>query len=240
MGGVFNTVNANLYHYAGNNPVKYTDPDGKIAFCAVTALICAGVGAGLAAHKSYQDTGKIDGWKVLEGAVIGGAVGLGLGLVAAELATSTALSSGNALASFSTVTGISASSTVAGTTATSTAIAVVESPSSSKLAQNLINEGISRPAQTAAHHIVAGCAKAAGQARSILAKFGIGINDAVNGVFLPQNLSSANPNGATVHSTLHTKKYYDMVTMMLKTCSSKEDVISTLSQIRKLLENGEW
>ena len=150
---MFNTVNANLYHYAGNNPVKYTDPDGKIAFCAVTALICAGVGAGLAAHKSYQDTGKIDGWKVLEGAVIGGAVGLGLGLVAAELATSTALSSGNTLASFSTVTGISASSTVAGTTATSTAIAVVESPSSSKLAQNLINEGISRPAQTAAHHI---------------------------------------------------------------------------------------
>ncbi len=29
MGGVFNTVNMNLYHYAGNNPVKYTDPDGR-------------------------------------------------------------------------------------------------------------------------------------------------------------------------------------------------------------------
>ena len=29
MGGVFNTVNLNLYHYAGNNPVKYTDPDGR-------------------------------------------------------------------------------------------------------------------------------------------------------------------------------------------------------------------
>jgi RHS repeat-associated protein len=29
MGGVFNTVNLHLYHYAGNNPVKYTDPDGK-------------------------------------------------------------------------------------------------------------------------------------------------------------------------------------------------------------------
>ena len=29
MGGVFNTVNLQLYHYAGNNPVKYTDPDGR-------------------------------------------------------------------------------------------------------------------------------------------------------------------------------------------------------------------
>ena len=31
MGGVFNVVNLHLYHYAGNNPVKYTDPDGKSA-----------------------------------------------------------------------------------------------------------------------------------------------------------------------------------------------------------------
>ena len=29
IGGVFNVVNFQLYHYAGNNPVKYTDPDGR-------------------------------------------------------------------------------------------------------------------------------------------------------------------------------------------------------------------
>jgi hypothetical protein len=29
MGGVFNYVNMHMYHYAGNNPVKYTDPDGN-------------------------------------------------------------------------------------------------------------------------------------------------------------------------------------------------------------------
>jgi RHS repeat-associated protein len=30
MGGIYNYVNLHVYHYAGNNPVKYTDPDGRI------------------------------------------------------------------------------------------------------------------------------------------------------------------------------------------------------------------
>nr|WP_242457264.1 hypothetical protein [Treponema zioleckii] len=29
MGGVFNHINLNCYHYAGNNPVRYTDPTGE-------------------------------------------------------------------------------------------------------------------------------------------------------------------------------------------------------------------
>ncbi len=28
-GGIYNSINLNLYHYAGNNPLKYTDPDGR-------------------------------------------------------------------------------------------------------------------------------------------------------------------------------------------------------------------
>ena len=31
QGGVFNYVNLHVYHYAGNNPMKYVDPNGRIA-----------------------------------------------------------------------------------------------------------------------------------------------------------------------------------------------------------------
>jgi len=30
LGGVFNYVNLHVYHYGGNNPIKYVDPDGNI------------------------------------------------------------------------------------------------------------------------------------------------------------------------------------------------------------------
>ena len=52
LGGVYNTVNLHLYHYSGNNPVKYIDPDGKVVFVPAaivwginTILLSYGIGA---------------------------------------------------------------------------------------------------------------------------------------------------------------------------------------------------
>ena len=38
MGGIYNTVNLHVYHYAGNNPVKYVDPDGDKILDVSTTL----------------------------------------------------------------------------------------------------------------------------------------------------------------------------------------------------------
>ena len=62
MGGIYNTVNLQLYHYAGNNPVKYTDPDGRVAVVddatvvvvAAGLLLTAGV-ISIANNRSYKD-----------------------------------------------------------------------------------------------------------------------------------------------------------------------------------------
>ena len=31
-GGMYNYTNLSLYHYSNNNPIKYTDPDGRVPF----------------------------------------------------------------------------------------------------------------------------------------------------------------------------------------------------------------
>ncbi len=110
--------------------------------------------------------------------------------------------------------------------------------SSRVLARNMEQAGSVRPKETAAHHIVAGGAEKAEAARTSLSKLGIDINAHENGVFLPRNMNSSNPTGAAVHSTIHTKAYYDAVNQALRKVSTLEEAVDVLSDIRSQLLSG--
>ena len=94
-----------------------------------------------------------------------------------------------------------------------------------------------------AHHIVAFKARDASRTRAILARFGIGINDAANGVFLPAtraapNPAAPNPTGAAVHSTLHTNQYYRTVNNLLVKATTRAEAEAILASIRQRLLSG--
>jgi hypothetical protein len=100
------------------------------------------------------------------------------------------------------------------------------------LAHNMALAGMVKPAfECAAHHIVAFASTKAMAAQRILAKFGIDINDAVNGVWLKSTTEGV----GAYHRIIHTGKYYDTVNAMLRQCTTKDECIEVLGKIRQML-----
>lgn len=111
--------------------------------------------------------------------------------------------------------------------------------SSERLGKALIKAGKVRLDGHEAHHIVAGGSELAEKARKVLVKFGIKLDDAVNGVFLPATKASPNPLGSQVHRPLSSMKaYYEKVNDALKDVKTKKDVIAELENIAKQLTDG--
>jgi hypothetical protein len=73
MGGVFNLVNLHVYHYAGNNPIKYTDPDGRTDFMLEFSLDGGGgggsSGTGPEISASVPESTQVPNTEFLEAAV---------------------------------------------------------------------------------------------------------------------------------------------------------------------------
>ncbi|MEC4272974.1 AHH domain-containing protein [Adlercreutzia sp. R25] len=112
-------------------------------------------------------------------------------------------------------------------------------PASSKvLGRNMKEIGISPPSSGyAAHHIVAGGAEKAEEARRILKRWGIDINSPANGVFLPAKKEIVSE--SIYHPGLHTNKYYYEINRRLSDAAdSKEGVLQELAEIRNELLAG--
>jgi hypothetical protein len=108
------------------------------------------------------------------------------------------------------------------------------------LGRNLEKAGLPRPPGYAAHHIVPegdGRFFWANKAREYLAKWGIDIDDAANGVWLPHK---ARVDSAAYHRVIHAGQYYEKVARMLGEAKSKEQAIKILNFIRRSLSDNSF
>jgi hypothetical protein len=98
--------------------------------------------------------------------------------------------------------------------------------------------------QADAHHIVAAGDKRASRSRGILFRWGIGINDADNGLYLPKRWVSQVPGlgAATAHQTIHTTAYHLAVTAQLALTrpSNQETGRLTLRDIKSDILSNEF
>lgn len=87
---------------------------------------------------------------------------------------------------------------------------------SSALRQQLIEAGDFPPGRGHhAHHIVPRGMHGAERAREILRRAGIGLDSALNGIWLPGNAQTINVEGRTIHAGIHSGEYLGEITRIL-------------------------
>ena len=109
---------------------------------------------------------------------------------------------------------------------------------SEKLSDSLKGAGYTRPDDTDAHHIIPVKAGKLDDVRAKLDSFGIGRNDAPNGVYLP-GVKGSEAEGA-YHTSLHSNKYYDQLREDFRGVNSKSDALDVLDRIRGRLLDGTY
>ncbi|KGC25042.1 hypothetical protein DM48_8129 [Burkholderia gladioli] len=99
--------------------------------------------------------------------------------------------------------------------------------------------GVTRPANSAAHHIVGDTSKEAAPARAILAKYGIDVDSELNGVFLP-NRNNSDDLGGILHNGKHPNTYFQKVNQLIQNADlgGKQAVLDQLQTIRETLQNA--
>ncbi|MGX7826194.1 SpvB/TcaC N-terminal domain-containing protein [Actinokineospora sp. 24-640] len=258
--GVFQPFNLSSYTFANNNPARLTDPTGASTWNrvmgglkAVGGVVEMAAGAAGGAATSWTGVGAVAGAVVVVHGADVTASGLrqlwsgeqessltSQALQAAGVSRDNAelVDSGISVVGSLGTAGIAQAPRAVAATAPRVAAPAAMSYSSRVLGANLVRAGTSRPAQTAAHHIVAGGSPKSAVARGVLQRFGLNLDDAVNGVFLPASRASANPAGAAVHSTLHTDRYYAAVNSLLSRAQNRQQVVQSLAYIRQRLLSG--
>lgn len=79
--------------------------------------------------------------------------------------------------------------------------------------------------------------------RRILAKFGIDLDDAANGTWLPHGRDTTkypNPLGKSPHQATHRKAFHRELHKLLKGCRTKQEVLDVLDYVRQQLDKGIW
>jgi len=106
------------------------------------------------------------------------------------------------------------------------------------IASHVLTAQSSTPAFDSTSVTVAKAARAAEPARQALARAGVDINEAANGVFLPavRNYVGQVAN----HLTLHTQAYYRAVNDALQHVEVRQDALDILEHIRNGLLSGKF